>query len=39
MSDLQLVLLMALVTFIPRYLPFALANRIQLPRLIEQALS
>jgi branched-subunit amino acid transport protein len=33
-----LIGLMAVVTFIPRYLPFALAGRIRIPARLEQAL-
>ena len=33
-----LIGLMALVTYIPRYLPFALAGRIRIPARLEQAL-
>lgn len=33
-----LILLMALVTYLPRYLPMALAGRVRLPPTLEQAL-
>ena len=39
MSEWLLILGMAIVTFIPRYLPMALANRLNLPKTVEQALS
>ena len=38
MNDYLLIALMALVTYIPRYLPFALAGRLRLPGTLEQAL-
>lgn len=39
MDEWLLILLMAIVTFVPRYLPFALAGKIKLPAAMEQALS
>ena len=33
------VLAMAIVTFVPRYLPLYFANRLVLPRIVEQALN
>jgi branched-subunit amino acid transport protein len=38
MNEWLLIGLMALVTFVPRYLPFALAGRMRLPPTLEQAL-
>ncbi|MEP0203976.1 MAG: AzlD domain-containing protein [Halioglobus sp.] len=38
MNDWLLIALMALVTFVPRYLPFALAGRVQLPAMLERGL-
>jgi len=38
MNEWLLIALMALVTYVPRYLPFALAGRIQIPAKLEQAL-
>ena len=38
MNEVLLVALMALVTYLPRYLPFALAGKMRLPPLLEQAL-
>lgn len=38
MSIWMLILGMALLTFVPRYIPFALAGRIQLPPLMVMAL-
>jgi len=37
--DAMLVVAMMLVTFIPRFLPFALAGRLKLPPLLVKALS
>lgn len=39
MSEVLFIAAMALVTFIPRLLPFALASRLRLPKSMEQALS
>ncbi|MDN4501117.1 AzlD domain-containing protein [Alteromonadaceae bacterium BrNp21-10] len=39
MNEWWLIAGMVLVTFIPRYLPFALASRIRLPHALEQALN
>lgn len=39
MNEFLMILGMAFVTFIPRYLPFALASRLRLPRTVEQALA
>jgi branched-subunit amino acid transport protein len=39
MNEWLLIMLMALVTFVPRYLPFALAGKLKLPAAMEQALS
>ncbi len=39
MSNGWLIVAMMAVTFIPRYLPFALAGRIRLPALLVKALS
>ena len=39
MHEILLIATMALVTFIPRLLPFALASRLRLPKSIQQALS
>ena len=38
MNDWLLIALMALVTFVPRYLPFALAGRVKLPATLERGL-
>lgn len=38
MNDWLLIALMALVTFLPRYLPFALAGRVKLPSALERGL-
>ena len=38
MNDWLLIALMALVTFVPRYLPFALAGRVKLPAVLERGL-
>lgn len=38
MNEWLLIALMALVTYVPRYLPMGLAGRVQLPPLLEQAL-
>ena len=38
MNEWLLIFLMALVTFLPRYLPFALAGRLKIPNTMEQAL-
>ena len=38
MNPWLLIGLMAVVTFVPRYLPFALAGRIRIPARLEQAL-
>ena len=38
MNEWLLIFLMAAVTYIPRYLPFALAGRIRIPARLEQAL-
>ena len=38
MNEVLLVALMALVTYLPRYLPFALAGKMRLPPVLEQAL-
>jgi len=38
MNEYWLIALMALVTYIPRYLPFALAGRIRVPSELERAL-
>lgn len=38
MHEWLLIGLMALVTYVPRYLPFALAGRMRLPPMLEQAL-
>ncbi|MBT4522272.1 MAG: AzlD domain-containing protein [Halieaceae bacterium] len=39
MNEWLLILLMALVTFVPRYLPFALAGKVKLSPTLERALS
>jgi len=39
MSDWLLIAGMAVLTFVPRYIPFALAGRVTIPPLIAQALS
>jgi branched-subunit amino acid transport protein len=39
MHEILLIATMAIVTFIPRLLPFALASRLRLPKSIQQALS
>jgi len=39
MNYLLLIAAMVAVTFLPRYLPFYLASKLQLPRSIEQALN
>lgn len=39
MSEWFLVIGMALLTFVPRYLPFGLAGKITIPPLFERALS
>lgn len=38
MENILLVILMVAVTFIPRYLPFALAGKVKLPAAVERAL-
>ena len=38
MNEWLLIFLMALVTFVPRYLPFALAGRLKIPDTMERAL-
>lgn len=38
MNEWLLIGMMALVTFLPRYLPFALAGRVRLSRWLERAL-
>ena len=38
MNEWLLIFLMALVTFVPRYLPFALAGRLKIPVTMERAL-
>jgi branched-subunit amino acid transport protein len=38
MNEWLLIVLMALVTFLPRYLPFALAGRVKLPAALERGL-
>ena len=38
MNEWLLIILMAAVTFIPRYLPFALAGKFRMPASLEQAL-
>ena len=38
MNDWLLIALMALVTFVPRYLPFALAGKVKLPAALERGL-
>lgn len=38
MSDWVLILSMAVLTFLPRYLPFALAGKVKIPPLVSQAL-
>ena len=38
MNEWMLIFLMAAVTYLPRYLPFALAGRIRLPHTLERAL-
>jgi len=38
MNEWLLIALMAVVTYLPRYLPFALAGRIRIPARLEQAL-
>lgn len=38
MSEWLLIGLMALVTYVPRYLPFAFAGKMRLPGTLEQAL-
>jgi len=37
-NEWLLIFLMALVTFVPRYLPFALAGRLKIPDTMERAL-
>lgn len=39
MNYLLLIAAMVAVTFLPRYLPFFLASKLQLPRSVEQALN
>ncbi|MFT5483260.1 MAG: branched-subunit amino acid transport protein [Halieaceae bacterium] len=39
MNEFSLIAMMALVTFVPRYLPFALAGRVQLPPIVEETLN
>ncbi|UAA37383.1 AzlD domain-containing protein [Paraneptunicella aestuarii] len=39
MSEWLLIVGMSIVTFIPRFLPMALANRLNLPKTVVQALS
>jgi branched-subunit amino acid transport protein len=39
MNDWVLIGLMALVTYLPRYLPLALAGRVSVPPLLENALN
>ena len=38
MNEWLLIALMAVVTYLPRYLPFALAGKMRLPPMLEQAL-
>ena len=38
MDDWLLIFLMALVTYLPRYLPFAFAGKVQLPWTVERGL-
>lgn len=38
MTEALLIIAMAIVTFIPRYLPFALAERLRFPKWLEEAL-
>lgn len=38
MNEILLIAAMAIVTFIPRYLPFALSERLRFPKLIQDAL-
>lgn len=38
MDNWLLIFAMAAVTYLPRYLPFALAGKVQVPRRLEQAL-
>ena len=38
MTDILLIAAMAIVTFIPRYLPFAFSERIRLPVLLQECL-
>ncbi|MEE9327116.1 MAG: AzlD domain-containing protein [Cocleimonas sp.] len=38
MSDWMLILSMALLTFLPRYLPFALAGKVKIPSVVSEAL-
>lgn len=39
MNEILLIMTMAIVTFVPRLLPFALASRLRLPKSMQQALS
>jgi branched-subunit amino acid transport protein len=39
MNEILLITTMAVVTFVPRLLPFALASRLRLPKSMQQALS
>ena len=39
MSDFFLILGMAVLTFVPRYIPFGLAGKVTIPPLMTQALS
>ena len=39
MNEWLLIALMALVTYVPRYLPFGLAGRVSVPALLERALN
>jgi branched-subunit amino acid transport protein len=38
MSDWMLILSMAVLTFLPRYLPFAFAGKVKIPPVVSQAL-
>ncbi len=39
MSDWVLIVSMAALTFLPRYLPFALAGKVKIPPMVSQALA
>ena len=39
MNEWVLIALMALVTYVPRYLPFGLAGKVAIPALLERALN